>query len=517
MHSKVVRLKKLPSVPGKFVQRGRPIVEIGDVQEAFCGCRRKYMVPLCDAEPEIAEEWLYAKNAGWGPADLSRGSAVRCWWECRFCLRPYKAQIVSRTRPTQRSACPYCASKRVCEDNSLVDNYPEVAAEWHPTKNKKLKATEVMRASAKQVWWLCKTCQCSWEAKISDRTTLHSGCPHCYEARMQYAREHPQITIQPQVVVGEATEISRKWYENDHHNFDSLAKKCPKIAKQWHPTKNGDWKPKDFAKGSDAIVWWKCNAGSDHVWQAAIYSRTGPSSRGCPYCAGKKVSVTNSIRTQAPELSRQWHPEKNGNLTPEQFTTGSNAKMWWQCLVNGKHEWTASIKLRSNGSGCPYCSHAKVSDANSLAIKFPLVAAQLHPTKNGDTKAEEIAEKSIRKFWWKCDRGADHEWQATAANRTFNGSNCPFCAGTRVSITTCLAVTNVAAAKQWDQRKNGLLTPYDVTAGSKKRVWWRCAKGHSWEQAVNKRVVSTVECWPCLGKNKPGKAVTASSSTKGRK
>src|SRR6185369_12534553 len=101
-----------------------PIIEIEEVQEPFCGCRRRNMVPLSDAEPEIADEWLYEKNAGWGPEDFSRASGVRCWWICAICMRDYKAQICNRTSG-QRSACPYCAGKRVCSDNSLADLAPE--------------------------------------------------------------------------------------------------------------------------------------------------------------------------------------------------------------------------------------------------------------------------------------------------------------------------------------------------------------------------------------------------------
>jgi uncharacterized Zn ribbon protein len=137
--------------------------------EPFCGIRRKNLVPLCDAHPEIAEEWLYEKNGGWGPEHVSRASGVRSWWECRFCLRPYKAQICNRTSG-QQSACPYCASKRVCDENSFAVLFPEVAKEWHPTKNKKLKATDFTYASGKRAWWLCTTCAHSWNCAIADRT-----------------------------------------------------------------------------------------------------------------------------------------------------------------------------------------------------------------------------------------------------------------------------------------------------------------------------------------------------------
>jgi hypothetical protein len=491
--------------------RKYPIVEIEDMQEPFCGVRRKNLVPLIDGDPVVASEWLYAKNAGWGPEHVSRASGVRCWWECPFCLREYKAQICNRTSG-QRSACPYCASKRVCSDNALSELFPEVAAEWHPKKNGKLKPSDVMHASSKRAWWLCKTCKHEWNTVIADRTGLQAGCPACYEARMQYAREHPKPYFREQIVLSEKKKISRAWYEKpSSEDFVSIVESNLKIACQWHPTKNGDWTAFDFSKGSDAIAWWKCKKGPDHEWQAPIYSRTGRKS-GCPFCHGKRVSITNSLKSKFPKLAKEWHPKRNGKLRPEDVTYGSSQKVWWRCKRHPEHEWETTVSLRAGGRGCPYCCHQKVSEENSLQSQFPYIAAQLHPTKNKGLKGDEIAVSSSKKVWWICRKGPDHEWQATPANRTVRGSNCPFCSGRQMSVTNSLAALYPAIAKQWDKKKNGKLTPADVAATSKLSVFWRCEDGHSWQQAVRKRVNSTVHCWECLGKNPPGRPAEASAA-----
>ena len=33
---------------------------------------------------------------------------------------------------------------------------------------------------------------------------------------------------------------------------------------------------------------------------------------------------------------------------------------------------------------------------------------------------------------------------------------------------------------QWDQDRNAPLTPETISYGSKRKVWWRCSKGHEW-------------------------------------
>ena len=67
----------------------------------------------------------------------------------------------------------------------------------------------------------------------------------------------------------------------DSYNLEALN---PDLAKQRHPTKNGNLKPKDVTPGTQKKVWWTCKKG--HEWRAKIYSRNG--GNGCPYCSGRR-------------------------------------------------------------------------------------------------------------------------------------------------------------------------------------------------------------------------------------
>jgi len=55
----------------------------------------------------------------------------------------------------------------------------------------------------------------------------------------------------------------------------------------------------------------------------------------------------------------------------------------------------------------------------------PLLAAQWHPTKNGDLRPADVIVGTTRSIWWQCDQG--HEWQVSPAQR-LSGTNCPGCA-----------------------------------------------------------------------------------------
>ena len=42
---------------------------------------------------------------------------------------------------------------------------------------------------------------------------------------------------------------------------NDLATLHPALAKEWHPTKNGNLKPGDVSPGSSKKVWWLCSKG----------------------------------------------------------------------------------------------------------------------------------------------------------------------------------------------------------------------------------------------------------------
>ena len=134
----------------------------------------------------------------------------------------------------------------------------------------------------------------------------------------------------------------------------SLAVLAPEVAAQWHPSKNGDVTPSQVMSKSNKKYWWKCEAGPDHEYEASPNHRVG-SNTGCPFCSGRKVSATNSLAAVAPDVAAQWHPSKNGDVTPSQVMSQSHKKCWWIC--NYGHEYEANPNCRvGQNSGCPFCS-----------------------------------------------------------------------------------------------------------------------------------------------------------------
>ena len=185
--------------------------------------------------------------------------------------------------------------------------------------------------------------------------------------------------------------------------------------------------PGNLTVGSHKKVWWRCTNG--HEWQAAPKTRVRMGA-GCPICANDVAQAGyNDLTTLFPAVAAEWHPTKNGNLTPSQVVSGSHQTLWWRRSLG--HEWRAEIVDRTRGSnGCPYCGNKKVlAGFNDLASIEPEIAAEWHPTLNGALTPEMVTAGSNRKVWWICPDG--HVWRTAISNRTNakKRTGCPVCAG----------------------------------------------------------------------------------------
>ena len=558
---------------------------------------------------DLLAEWHPTKNGGLMSDSVTRASRKKVWWQCSECGYEWQAPVGNRTY--NGSGCPMCMKKKMSELNihsrikkrgSLVDNYPDVAKEWHPTKNGETKASDVTCTSTKKVWWICSKGH-EWQADVESRTLRSTGCPYC--------SGHSVLS-----------------------GFNDLASVRPDIAKEWHPTKNGKLTPSEVTVGSGKKVWWRCQYG--HEWLADIKGRTSHN-LNCPKCSGSGTSLSEqgvayyleqickveqrkkfngqeidvylpeyrigveydgqfyhtdekknkeiyknkkvadigivlirikesdknfiadniiyfkedslgnnyawalnqlcqmlatltgnrqfgllrididddivkirqridlyhkekSLLAMNPRIAKEWHPEKNGILTPEMFYEKSSVKVWWKCALG--HEWQANISSRTfRDDGCPFCAGKKVLKGfNDLLTVNPKLAKEWHPTKNAELKASDITCGSNKKVWWKCQYG--HEWQAAVCDR--KNTQCPYCSGKRaLSGFNDLRTVRPEIAREWHPTKNGTLTPEMFTVGSTTKIWWHCLEcGNDWYVSVNNRTMHNTGCPECAKKKK---------------
>lgn len=128
-------------------------------------------------------------------------------------------------------------------------------------------------------------------------------------------------------------------------------------------------------------------------------------------------------------LLKEWDESRNFPLTLDTVSYGSKKKVRWTC-ENG-HSWQTTVHVRSEGSGCPYCTGRKVLPGfNDLGTLYPDVAAQWDREKNGSLSPRDVSTGSKIRIWWRCPEG--HSWQSPIASRTAWGTDAP-CARARRS------------------------------------------------------------------------------------
>ncbi|MEQ2536656.1 zinc-ribbon domain-containing protein [Coprococcus comes] len=336
---------------------------------------------------------------------------------------------------------------------------------------------------------------------------------------------------------------------------NDLAKVNPDLAAEWHPSKNGSLLPSQITAGSNRKVWWLGKCG--HEWQAVVSSRTR--GNGCPFCANKRVLPGfNDLATTYPEIAEEWNYKRNGALSPEDFTYGSERKVWWVCSKCG-YEWETTINNRTNGyfkTGCPKCSgeHStsfpeqailyyirQYVDQNAesrfkikmggkeeeLDVWIPSMACgieydgEYYHARRGEKDAEKdhaAANSSIRLIRLiECSHNAiegDRIYLDVRHNQKRNIERAvqhvvALLAGHPVSLDmeadTAAIMSNYKLekekssvkalfpelAKQWDYERNGTLLPENISYGSERKVWWICPVcGGSFLKSVNTRTAT---------------------------
>lgn len=280
----------------------------------------------------------------------------------------------------------------IIEKRNLLEKCPEIEAIWDYEKNYPLRPEHFKQYSNFKAWFICEQ-KHSTLAQIGSKAQGH-GCKGC----------HGQV----------ATE---------EHNLELL---FPGIAKEWNYERNDFNSPDTYSPFSNQIVYWDCpTCGS--TYDKIINERTG-SGEGCPYCAGKRVNDTNCLSTTHPHLVQEWDYNQNGDLTPTDVTKGSHEKVFWIC--ERSHSYPAFIYSRVEGRGCPTCYELygrylpkKAKREKSLAVKKPEIAKQWHPTKNGNTRPDEVGAYAREEYWWQCENG--HEWKKAPNSR--RSSKCRYC------------------------------------------------------------------------------------------
>lgn len=342
-------------------------------------------------------------------------------------------------------------------DRRLEKLFPEIASEYVSDKND-LPLEEITAKSNRIVWWR-GSCGHLYKSRVASRTNQGTSCTYCSGNA---------------VLAG----------------FNDFGSNEPELSGEWDHEKNG-LSPDFVAHKSSRKFWWKCT--NAHSFFLSPYERA-VKGRRCQYCDGRKVwPGFNDLQTQNPKLAKMFNTKLN-MTTPDKVLFGSTRLYWWDCPEGHPYEQRQSLLLKSGG--CPYCSNQKLlSGFNDLETRRPKLLEMWDYEKN-DFAPSELMGHSKVKVHWKCKKG--HTWLWAPRNMK---DGCKYCSNHTVwPSDNDLEAMRPDIAREWDHEKNHPVKPNKVLPAARRKYFWRCAKGHSWEAAVNSRTIGGGCPW-CSGKS----------------
>lgn len=445
-----------------------------------CGCAKKTKGLLKD-NAKLMLEYDSDKNSDIDITKLTGRSDKKVWWKCNTCGNSWLAKVSSRNRKTGVSGCPYCSGNRaIIGFNDLLSRKPDIAIEWNYGKNEGMtnaygddvsKPEFVKATSSVSVWWKCANGH-EWKTKISNRVIHNSGCPvcnkvkvnsFCEQALFYYIKKTFPDAINDDYTIGMELDVyipSRRigieydgevWHKS--HYKTELDNKKNQLCIDNGIEMIRIREPKlDMIDGCKAFI--RRDSSTNKSLNEVIRSVLEylvPNNDIVVDVDSDTVVIweqyitkqkDNSILVHNPSLAMEWHPTKNGTLTPDKVSYGSRHKVWW--LGKCGHEWQMAPNDRTQREyvdkrgwrhkpqGCPFCSGERVLKGfNDICTTNEEVVKEWHPTYNEGIKPQSYSAGSTKKVWWLC-KNCRNEWQATICSRCANTkrrkpTGCPAC------------------------------------------------------------------------------------------
>jgi len=432
---------------------------------------------------EIIARGLYTAE------NISPSSPLKFNWKCAVCKKLIKnVSVASRTSAIDQArgtrGCPVCAKRSPGKRQPGV-----LLSAWMRDECKEepgLTPPDQLYSDSRELrCWCCHKCWFVFSATVAARNAQENPqqCPNCTRFKKL---ELVDLTDKRHVRLA-------KLFVKDPRNtgYVQLRKKLP----------------------IEHRVYWKCEKG--HVRYIPFIDVL--CKRGCVTCYEQKhkgetleSSAYKSLYKQfvgvvgLPSFERQDVPANSHSL-----------HVIWQCQNSNSssnlHRWSSTPARRTGTkpfAGCPYCASKRVVVAGSLAELYPDLAIEWnfdgneHLTKAKKITPDEVLPTDTGAREWICMHlSSDHPpYQASCKARTERGVGCPRC----LVLVNCLNKTNPEVAAEWHHRLNedSDLTPFNVTAGSMRKVHWQCQKNkkHKWEAVIRRRAKEGTGCPHCDGK-----------------
>ena len=290
--------------------------------------------------------------------------------------------------------------------NLLYIKYPHIFSQIHPTLNPDINPITLTYGCKKRLWWLCpiNPCGCHiYQTSVNSKTSRNTSCPFC-------------ISIKTCV----------------HNSFMNNSLLFSEFCYELNPGIN----PLIIPPFSNQKITWKCSQHKTcniHIWRSSVAERS--KGLGCPFCSNHSGSVCqcNSFMNN-PLLALEFDYTINNGINPWQISSGSNQEIIWRCSQHktcNMHIWRSSIKNRSSGFGCPFCTNknGNICECNTF-LTNQLLLSDFDYDLNPGVNPYQISNGSNHKINWKCSK-CFNIWNCGVKDRIIKDSGCPSCASVK--------------------------------------------------------------------------------------
>ena len=338
---------------------------------------------------EAMQDYDFAKNKDVDVSMLTQGSNIVVWWKCSACGTEWQVSVYHYIQRIK--SCPICStidkgqtsfqeqavayyakkyfSEAVIGNKKVIGKELDIyipsirtAVEYdgvrYHSDEKRVKNDEEKSEKCKQngIRIIRIREHGLQEIRNSENiirennrghATLDAAIRQCLE---MLGVSEPNIDTQK-----DSKDIYRQY--KDYKAERSMGGRHPELLKEWDYELNVGIDPMMVPSSSSEMVHWICSK-CGHKWEAPINGRAKENAT-CPVCTtGKRRrNEKNNLATEHPEIVAEWDYEKNKNLKPEYFSSGSAEKCWWKCK-NG-HSYKMIIADRVYGHDCPECYKQK--------------------------------------------------------------------------------------------------------------------------------------------------------------
>lgn len=416
-------------------------------------------------------EYNYDKNNDIDLEKLTFGSDKKVWWKCKVCGYEWESSIYYRTK--FKSQCPACQAnngkgKKLIQGVNDLETWCKnnkkdlILKEWNYQKNGKLLPRDISYGSDIMIWWKCKNNH-EYIQRVNHKTGKENcGCPYCMGVKIL-------------------------------KGFNDLESWCVKnnrfdILNEYKNAENKR-KANEVLFSSTKKYNFICLFG--HSYSRDLYGKTMNFAQ-CPICQkSKKTSIKEKtiyfyIKKYITDVSENYVIDKSTQKELDMYIPSSKIAIEYDGQFyhkNKKRDIEKNIFCKKHDivlyrirehklDRLPYCYNIMLYDETIDSLEKVIVFL--------------LNKLGVKKYDIDINRDLVDIQNLVIKNNISNSFQ-----------KWCIDNRKDDYLSEWDRKRNGKVTPLNVSYGTTQKYYFICKNGHSYLQSIALRTRDGVGCPYC--------------------